>query len=147
MSVARLTLRQSEIQLIFLRLPRAAALRVTIGPLPASVSAEVSMDRLEMPWLSGAHHVEVSGWDAEEKFFVERSKLDGSQATGNRVSLEHKVEDGTMIFVRALESTAPQWSRLTPYEAEFAGRDGEGRYQFRLNAVRARQNGRKAVIH
>jgi hypothetical protein len=105
------------------------------------------MVRLPALFVNGGDPVEVSGWDAEEKFFVERSRLEGTYPAGRQVSLEHMVEDGAMLFVRAVEGRASQWRRLTPYEAEFAGCDQEGRYQFRLSTVKSRDCGVVKVIN
>jgi hypothetical protein len=109
------------------------------------------MVRLPALFVNGGDPVEVSGWDAEEKFFVERSRLEGTYTEGHQVSLqvslEHMVEDGAMLFVRAVEGRASQWRQLTPYEAEFAGCDQEGRYQFRLSTVKARDYGAAKVIN
>jgi hypothetical protein len=40
------------------------------------------MAALDTPLLSGCHRVEVSGWDEDEMFFVEKSQLAGNDLTG-----------------------------------------------------------------
>jgi hypothetical protein len=52
--------------------------------------------------LSGCYSVEVSGWDEDEMFFVEKSQLAGNDLTGRHISLQHKLAEGTIVFVRVL---------------------------------------------
>jgi hypothetical protein len=49
---------------------------------------------------SNGYRVEVSGWDAEERFFVEKSTLVWSEKTGKRVALQAVVQAGSVLFVR-----------------------------------------------
>jgi len=44
--------------------------------------------------------VEVSGWDEEEVFFVEKSHPVSDEFAGNHVSLRRMLPEGAMVFVR-----------------------------------------------
>lgn len=82
--------------------------------------------------------VEVSGWDENQSFFVEKSELAWDDFAGKHISLQRMLPDGAMVFVRVLN---PQTLYQTPpvvYRVEFIGCDPEGLHQFRLNAVRPR---------
>jgi hypothetical protein len=61
-----------------------------IGCATALPSAQVIMAALDTPPLSGCYRVEVSGWDEDEMFFVEKSQLAGNDLTGRHISLQHK---------------------------------------------------------
>jgi hypothetical protein len=52
------------------------------------------MAALDTPLLSGCYRVEVSGWDEDEMFFVEKSQLAGNDLTGRYISLQHKLAEG-----------------------------------------------------
>ena len=49
-----------------------------------------------------SYRVEVSGWDAAEAFFSEKTVLYWS-AGGQEISLRSRVREGMVIFVRLLE--------------------------------------------
>lgn len=90
--------------------------------------------------ITGVDHyrVEVSGWDEEEIFFVEKSHLAWDEFAGKHVSLRHMLPDGALVFVRVLQ---PAGLRQTPpmaYKVEFIGCDPDGLHQFRLSSVRPR---------
>jgi hypothetical protein len=82
--------------------------------------------------------VEVSGWDQDEIYFVEKSNLDWDDFAGKHISLKHMLPEGAMIFVRMLQPTAMRQAPPVPYHVEFIGCDAEGMHQFRLNAVQPR---------
>ena len=86
---------------------------------------------------SEAQPVEVSGWDEKENFFVETADLDWDDFAGKHLSLEHKLANGAMIFVRALQGGGGR-GQAPPcvYVVEFLGNDVDGHHEFRLNAVR-----------
>jgi hypothetical protein len=54
-----------------------------------------SLDSISLP-------VEVSGWDAEERFFVEHSTLACSQLGEKTLFLRNAVQAGSIVFLRAL---------------------------------------------
>ena len=84
--------------------------------------------------------VEVSGWDQEEIFFVEKSQLGWDEFAGKHVSLRHMLPDGAVVFVRTLQPTAQRPSSPMVYKVEFIGCDPDGLHQFRLNSVQPRYN-------
>ncbi len=51
--------------------------------------------------------VEVSGWDNEENFFVEHTRLDWSEQNQKKVVLRHPVARGCVVFLRLLETVNP----------------------------------------
>jgi hypothetical protein len=86
--------------------------------------------------LSSLYRVEVSGWDDQQDYFVEKSELEWSEDRGKQVTLTRKVRAGAMVFVRLLQSPSPDRSQAVAYRAEFVGTAGNGQYQFQLEPVR-----------
>ena len=84
---------------------------------------------------AGEYRVEVSGWDEEENFFVEKSQLAWNDESGKHVCLQHMLPEGSLIFVRLLQSTSMNPTIPVAFETGFLGQDERGRYQFRLNPV------------
>jgi hypothetical protein len=60
----------------------------------------------ETPSLTQTGTVEVSGWDEDEVFFVERSKLNWDEYAGKHVTLTRMLSEGCIIFVRPIQPTA-----------------------------------------
>lgn len=85
-----------------------------------------------------ACRVEVSGWDEDEIFFVEKSELSWDDFAGKHVSLKHMLAEGALVFVRTLQPTSLQRSFPIAYEAEFIGCAIDGSHEFRLNTVQPR---------
>jgi len=52
----------------------------------------------------GLYRVEVSGWDKNEAFFVEKSDLEWTENSGKRLVLSHEVPDRAVVFVRLLRA-------------------------------------------
>jgi hypothetical protein len=48
------------------------------------------------------YRVEVSGWDAKENFFVEKTSLDWKEREGKTVALHVAVRVDSVLFVRLL---------------------------------------------
>ncbi len=105
------------------------------------------MAALDTPIMSGCYRVEVSGWDEDELFFVEKSQLAGNDRTGRHISLQHKLEEGTIVFVRLLHSTADQQSCPAAYQVEYIGNDAGGSYEFRLHPAQPRHSGARYPIN
>ena len=87
-----------------------------------------------------ACRVEVSGWDEDEIFFVEKSELSWDDFAGKHISLKHMLAEGALVFVRTLQPASPQRSFPIPSEAEFIGCDVQGAHEFRLNSVQPRHS-------
>jgi hypothetical protein len=85
-----------------------------------------------------SYRVEVSGWDEDEIFFVERSFLSWDEFAGKHISLQHMLPEGAIIFVRMLQPTALRGSNPVPYEVQFVSCNPDGFHEFRLSAVKPR---------
>ena len=66
---------------------------------------------------SNGYRVEVSGWDAEEHFFVENSTLVWSERTGKTVALKSVVGAGCVLFVRLTQPLGGGSGFPVPYRA------------------------------
>jgi hypothetical protein len=88
--------------------------------------------------LAGMYRVEVSGWDKNQAFFVEKSDLEWNEDSGKLVVLFNAVPDRALVFLRLLQSISADRSRPVPYEAEFVTVTAEGLRQFRLHPVSPR---------
>ena len=95
----------------------------------------------------GLYRVEVSGWDKNEAFFVEKSEMEWNEGSGKRVKLSNAVPDGAVIFLRWLQSLSAAPAHPVPYEAEFLAVTPNGQQQFRLHRVIAREMEREAAIN
>jgi hypothetical protein len=93
------------------------------------------------------YRVEVSGWDEEEIFFVEKSQLAWDEFAGKHVSLRHMLPDGALVFVRVLQPTALRQAPPMAYKVEFIGCDPEGLHQFRLSSVRPRYSSDSSSVN
>jgi hypothetical protein len=51
--------------------------------------------------------VEVSGWDHQEDFFVERTQLEWQDQNVKKVVLRNRVRRGAMVFLRLIEPLNP----------------------------------------
>lgn len=51
------------------------------------------------------YRIEVSGWDQEEAFFVEKTDLEWSGKEVKRVRLRHLLRDTAVVFVRLLQTS------------------------------------------
>jgi hypothetical protein len=101
------------------------------------------MDLTEALPLTSTATVEVSGWDERETFFVERSELSSDDFANNYISLEHRLLEGAIVFIRALQATYILRPSPVPFEVELLGYDSDGRQQFRLSAAHPR----RATVH
>jgi len=63
------------------------------------------------------YRVEVSGWDAEEKFFVEKSMLIWLENVGKRLALNAKIRIGSVLFVRLMQPLGGGTSFPVAYRA------------------------------
>jgi hypothetical protein len=79
--------------------------------------------------------VEVSGWDATERFFVERCELEWDEESSKQVTLRQALGENTLLLVRLLQERESDRSHPVVYEAELVGKTESGLQQFRLNAV------------
>ncbi len=82
--------------------------------------------------------VEVSGWDEDDIFFVEKSELSWDDFAGNHISLKHMLAERALVFIRTLQPASLQRSFPIAYEAEFIGCDVDGSHEFRLSPAQPR---------
>jgi hypothetical protein len=108
------------------------------GLKPALPLVEVTMSVLETLAGTDRFRVEVSGWDEDETFFVEKSDLAWDDFAGKHISLQHMLPDGAMVFVRVLQANGLRQSPPVAYRVEFIGCNPEGHHQFRLDTVHPR---------
>ncbi|HKW88270.1 MAG TPA: hypothetical protein VJN21_05900 [Candidatus Acidoferrales bacterium] len=54
---------------------------------------------------AGSYHVEVSGWDLGENFFVERTVLNWEHDGKKEVLLRAPLHEGALVFVRLISES------------------------------------------
>jgi len=87
---------------------------------------------------SGAHRmneykVEISGFDASRKFFVERTTLRWSEGETNCLRLRYDVRQGSVVFLRLLQAFGDGMSLPIACRAvNVAPRGADGRVMVRL---------------
>jgi hypothetical protein len=67
--------------------------------------------------MQASYRVEVSGWDASENFFVEKTTLVWRGEERKEISLNARVRPGCVLFVRLLQPTAVVNNIPIAYEA------------------------------
>jgi hypothetical protein len=92
----------------------------------------------EAPAGADSFRVEVSGWDEEEMFFVEKSQIAWDEFAGKHISLRRMLPEGAIVFVRTLHSVEAIHPVPEVYKVEFIGCAEDGLRQFRLNSVQPR---------
>ncbi|HVB87691.1 MAG TPA: hypothetical protein VNK23_13605 [Candidatus Dormibacteraeota bacterium] len=83
--------------------------------------------------------VEVSGWDAEEAFFVEKTDLAWAADGMKEINLRRAVREGSVVFVRLLQPVAS--SDIYPIACQaqkVKEHDAEGRSAIQLTQLRPR---------
>ncbi len=65
-----------------------------------------------------AYRVEVSGWDCNQEFFVERTDLEWSEEIGKLILLSHPVTPGCLLFLRLMIPTSVDRVHPVPYKAD-----------------------------
>jgi hypothetical protein len=98
------------------------------------------LSSLRLP-LATTYRVEVSGWDAGQNFFVEKSDLEWSEETGKHLFLRRSLRDHSLLFVRLMHSTSTEHSHPVPYEVEALGSTDGGYFGFRLHPILPKGNG------
>ena len=69
--------------------------------------------------------VEVSGWDTDENFFVQRTILEWTEAGIKSIHLHCAIRVGCVLFVRLLQSASIGSNFPVPYEAASVAETGE----------------------
>jgi hypothetical protein len=89
--------------------------------------------------LSTSYRIEISGWDVEQNFFVERANLDWSEDQGKKVQLRHPLCNGAVVFVRLIAPSAPGNSFPIAYQIEnVCPAKSSGTWEVRLVQLRPR---------
>lgn len=70
--------------------------------------------------------VEVSGWDADENFFVEKTILEWKEGGIKTTCLHFAIRVGCVLFIRLLQTTPIGSNFPVPYEAASVDETGEG---------------------
>jgi len=60
--------------------------------------------------VSHIYRVEVSGWDQEKSYFVEKSELEWDESGEKYVTLTREIPKDSMVFVRLLQAMSQQQS-------------------------------------
>ncbi len=68
--------------------------------------------------VSTSYRIEISGWDLDENFFVEKTELDWSEENGKRVFLRRPLRERAVVFIRLIAPTASGHSLPIAYQAE-----------------------------
>lgn len=61
---------------------------------------------MELDSNQNRYAVEISGWDASEDFFVEKTELTWSADGMKEISLHRGVREGSVLFVRLMQPAA-----------------------------------------
>jgi hypothetical protein len=94
-----------------------------------------------------SYRVEVSGWDAKENFFVEKTSLDWRELEGKTVALHATVRLDSVLFVRLLRPLGGGADFPVPHRAvrvEDCGKDASRR-DVRLEQLQPRREARESV--
>jgi len=87
--------------------------------------------------------VEVSGWDADETFFVEKTVLEWKEGGIKTTSLHCAIRVGCVLFIRLLQTTSIGSNFPIPYEAaSIAGTGANGSRQISLVQLQPRVSSR-----
>ena len=65
-----------------------------------------------------AYSVEVSGWDHNEDFFVEKTELHWSEQSGKHILFLRPIVSGSLLFLRLIDPLSIDRVRPVPYRAE-----------------------------
>lgn len=96
--------------------------------------------------LESSYRVEVSGWDARENFFVEKTLLEWSVAEKKEISLRAALRQGCVVFVRLLQPIAIGNNFPVAYQAVgVTAKDPSGNTRVRLAQLRPRASFRETV--
>ncbi|MGB6876661.1 MAG: hypothetical protein WBD87_11570 [Candidatus Acidiferrales bacterium] len=77
----------------------------------------------------GSKIAEISGWDTEENFFVEKAILHGRGDGNSKVDLQARLHVGLLVFVRLSEEAS--MDRAVPVTYQVSGVDGNANNEVR----------------
>jgi hypothetical protein len=88
---------------------------------------------------SSGYRVEVSGWDATETFFVEKTLLEWEGEGKKEIAVRSPLRDGCVVFVRLLQPVTTGNTFPIAYQTRVvAGKDANGRTRVGLERLRPR---------
>ena len=88
---------------------------------------------------SNGYRVEVSGWDAKETFFVEKTLLEWEGEGKKEIAVRSSLRDGCVLFVRLLQPITTGNTFPIAYQTRIiANRDADGRTRVGLERLRPR---------
>jgi hypothetical protein len=76
---------------------------------------------------TNSYRVEVSGWNASEKFFVEKTTLTWGADEKKEITLLCSLREGSVVFVRLLQPFSKGNHATVPYQAAIVAQDASGR--------------------
>lgn len=86
--------------------------------------------------------IEISGWNVDGEFFVERAQLGWNDLGEKRVSLRETVRDGSVVFVRLMSPKSESAAVPIAYQAELvADQRSRGAVEMKLVPCRPRISG------
>lgn len=97
--------------------------------------------------VASVYRVEVSGWDSEDRFFVEKTEIAWDESDAKRLRLRRPLRKGSVVYVRLLQATTPVQSYPIAYRANPVGDTGSGTWEFRLVQVYPRAREGELRVH
>jgi len=95
----------------------------------------------------GLYRVEVSGWDMDEMFFVEKAEIAWDEETGKRVKLRRPLRKGSVVFVRLLQTSSVERAYPMAYEVDPLQAEPNGYCEYSLRQVQKRSKPASKNIH
>jgi len=93
-----------------------------------------------------SYRVEVSGWDARENFFVEKTSLAWAHEGRKEVSLRSPLRQGCVVFVRLIQSLTQHSSFPVAYQAvAIDGKNALGRARVSLQQLHPRSRSEENI--
>ncbi len=97
------------------------------------------MKLVETYSMAGPSRAEISGWDMDELFFVEKAEVDWDESAENiRIRMNRPLRKGTLIFLRHMQAVMSGQSYPVAYSVEPVWTDESGACEYRLKPVRSR---------
>jgi hypothetical protein len=82
------------------------------------------------------YRIELSGWDQDEAFFVEKTDLEWNGNERKKVSLRHSLREASVVFVRLLQTSTQSHVCPTAYQvSRFSDSDRSQAYQYILTRL------------
>lgn len=95
---------------------------------------------MDLPTASSNRYlVEVSGWDASENFFVEKTVLEWGDALHREITLRSGVHEGCVLFVQLLQTHGMRDTFPIAHRAsKIVGKEPNGRIRVCLTQLHPR---------